>query len=370
MNRREIHPPPVQPLCDCIAEGDLESARRLLDADSSLVNATFFRSGDDRPNRLLDVAVRHKECDILRLLLERGAYSNRAIYDAAHIAYSQMQVNDPEPLRILLEEGPPFDILGAAASGRTERVAELLESEPGCIGTRDEQGRSPLCVASWIIGWPDVVTLLLEAGADPSDPADPRYPDYPNEIALRQALGHYPEDGHADVARVLLNHGGVSVYYIPPVTLEVLKQDPAGLREVLSAGADPNEPDRWGQTPVEVAAQIRGGVGTELVRVLLDAGGQPSLHLVSGNIASAELCLQRGADVNEYDQLFYLAVAYGPHETKLDVVRFLLSQGIDVNRRRSGTALDGAIECEREDIADLLRSHGGLRAAELDSGAP
>ena len=223
-------------------------------------------------------------------------------------------------------------------------------------------------MASWIIGWPDVVTLLLEAGADPSDPADPTYPDYPNEIALRQALGHYPEDGHADVVRVLLNHGAVSVYYIPPVTLEVLKQDPAGLREVLSAGADPNEPDRWGQTPVEVAAQVRGGVGTELVRVLLDAGGEPSLHLVSGNIASAELCLQRGADVNEYDQLFYLAVAYGPHETKLDVVRFLLSQGIDVNRRRSGTALDGAIECEREDIADLLRSHGGLRAAELDSG--
>lgn len=99
MNRREVHPPTVQPLCDCIAEGDLESARRLLEADSSLVSATFFWPGDDRPNRLLDVAVRHKECDILRLLLERGGYSNRAIYDAAHIAHSQMQVNDPEPLR-------------------------------------------------------------------------------------------------------------------------------------------------------------------------------------------------------------------------------------------------------------------------------
>lgn len=301
MNRREIHPPTVQPLCDCIAQGDLESARRLLDADSSLVNAIFFRPGEDRPNRPLDVAVRHKDCDLIRMLLQRGACSNRAIYDAAHISYSQMQVNDPEPLRILVEEGPPFDILGAAASGRTERVAELLDSDPGGIEVRDEQGRSPLCVASWIIGWPDVVTLLLEAGADPSDPADPRYPDYPNEIALRQALGHYPEDGHADVARVLLNRGAVSVYYIPPATVEVLKQNPAGLRKVLSPGVDPSEPDRWGQTPVEVAAQIRGDVGTELVRVLLDAGGEPSLHLVSGNIASAELCLQRGADVNEYD---------------------------------------------------------------------
>ena len=66
------------------------------------------------------------------------------------------------------------------------------------------------------------------------------------------------------------------------------------------------------------------------------------------------------------DQLFHLAVAYGPHETKLDVVRFLLSHGIDVNRRRSETALDAAIVCEREDIVDLLRSRGGLRAAELD----
>ena len=210
--------------------------------------------------------------------------------------------------------------------------------------------------------------MLLEAGADPSDPADPDYPDSPNEIALRQALGHYPEDGHADVARVLLNRGAVSVYYIPPATLEVLKQDPAGLQDVLSAGADPHEPDRWGQSPVEVAAQIRGDVGTELVMVLLEAGAEPYLHLVSGNIASAELCLQRGADVNGYDQLFYAAVAYGPHETKLDVVRSLLSQGIDVNRRRSDTALDAAIESEREDIADLLRSHGGLGAAELDSG--
>ena len=129
-----------------------------------------------------------------------------------------MQINEAESLRILVEEGPPFDILGAAASGRTERVAELLERDPGCIGARDEQGRSPLCVASWIVGWPDVVTLLLDAGADPSDPPDPKFPDYPNEIALRQALGHYPEDGHADVARVLLNRGAVSVYYIPPAT--------------------------------------------------------------------------------------------------------------------------------------------------------
>ena len=360
----------MQTLCDCIAQGDVDSVRGLLDADSSLANATFFYPGDDRPNRPLDMAVRHRHYDIIRMLLERGAYSNRAIYDAAEHAYSQMQINEAESLRLLVEEGPPFDILGAAASGRAERVAELLERDPSCIETRDEQGRSPLCVVSWIIGWPDVVTLLLEAGADPSDPADPNFPDYPNEIALRQALGHYPEDGHADVARVLLNHGAVSVYYIPPVTLEVLKQDLAGLQKVLSAGADPNEPDRWGQTPVEVAAQIRGGVGTELVRVLLDAGGEPSLHLVSGNIASAELCLQRGADVNECNQLFYLAVAYGPHETKLDVVRFLLSHGIDVNRRHSGTALDAAIECEREDIADLLRSHGGLCAAELDSGSP
>ena len=258
------------------------------------------------------------------MLLERGAYSNRAIYDAAEHAYSQMQINEAESLRLLVEEGPPFDILGAAASGRTERVAELLASDPGCIEARDEQGRSPLCVASWIVGWPEVVALLLDAGADPSDPADPRYPDYPNEIALRQALGHYAEDGHADVARVLLNRGAVSVYYIPPATVEVLKQDPAGLQKVLSAGADPDEPDRWGQPPVEVAAQIRAEVGTELTRVLLDAGAEPYLHLVSGNIASAETCLQ-----------LYLAVAYGPHETKLDVVRFLLSHGIDVNRRRS-----------------------------------
>ncbi len=357
----------MQPLYDCIAQGDADSVRGLLDADSSLVSATFFYPGDDRPNRALDMAVRHKHYDIIGMLLERGAYSNRAIYDAAEHAYSQMQINEAESLRLLVEEGPPFDILGAAASGRAERVGELLESDPGCIEARDEQGRSPLCVASWIVGWPDVVTLLLDAGADPSDPADPKYPDFPDEIALRQALGHYAEDGHADVARVLLNRGAVSAYYIPPATVEVLKQDPAGLQEVLSAGVDPDEPDRWGQPPVEVAAQIRAEVGTELVRVLLDAGAEPYLHLVSGNIGSAELCLQRGADVNGYDQLLYLAVAYGPHETKLDVVRFLLSHGIDVNRRRSATALDAAIECEREDIADLLRSRGGLRAVELDS---
>ena len=113
------------------------------------------------------------------MLVERGAYSNRAIYDAAEHAYSQMQINEAESLRILVEEGPPFDILGAAASGRTERVAELLERDPGCIGARDEQGRGPLCVASWIVGWPDVVTLLLDAGADPSDPADPKVPGLP-----------------------------------------------------------------------------------------------------------------------------------------------------------------------------------------------
>ena len=80
-NRREIRPATMQPLCDCIAQGDVESVRGLLDADSSLVNATFYYPGDDRPNRArysgASQTLRH------RPHAAGTAYSNRAIYDAA-----------------------------------------------------------------------------------------------------------------------------------------------------------------------------------------------------------------------------------------------------------------------------------------------
>jgi ankyrin repeat protein len=144
----------------------------------------------------------------------------------------------------LLEAGPELGVLEAAAVGRTERLAALLDARPEAIRERTPEGFTALGLAAFL-GGPGAVRVLLERGADPDDDAD-------NPFGVR------------------------------PVHAAAASGDHATMRLLLDAGAEPDLRQQGGFTALHAAAH-RDDV--ELARLLLDHGADRALTTDDGRDA-------------------------------------------------------------------------------------
>jgi uncharacterized protein len=194
-------------LVSAITSGDAETVRALLAEDPQLASA---RDGNGLPVVLL--ALFHQQ---------------REAADA------------------LLAAGPELGILEAAATGRAERVRELLAGDPEARYARTPEGFTTLGLAAFL-GGSTVVALLLEAGADPDDDAD-------NPSRVR------------------------------PVHAAAAARDVESLRLLLEAGADPNVRQQGGLTPLHAAAHADH---EEMARLLLEHGADPSAKADDGRDAA------------------------------------------------------------------------------------
>lgn len=136
-------------------------------------------------------------------------------------------------LAALLDRRPPLDLFEAAALGRTDILAELLDSGDE-VGAWSADGFSPLHLAAFF-GRVATVRLLLERGAPV---------DRPSRNGLKVTPLHSAAAGH---------HAGIGAL-------------------LLAAGADPNAKQQGGFVPLHAAAQHGDAA---LVRALLDHGADP-----------------------------------------------------------------------------------------------
>src|ERR671935_2439721 len=65
----------------------------------------------------------------------------------------------------LLAGNPPLSVFEAAATGRTDRMRELLDDDPSLANTFGDDGFHPVGLAAFF-GHVDTTRLLLERGAD------------------------------------------------------------------------------------------------------------------------------------------------------------------------------------------------------------
>jgi ankyrin repeat protein len=186
-----------------IASGDAETVRALLAEDPSLASA---RDGSGLPAVLL-------------------ALFNR-----------QREVAD-----VLLAAEPELGILEAAATGRADRLRDLLDADPGARQARTPEGFTPLGLAAFL-GGPAAVQVLLDHGADADDDAD-------NQFGVR------------------------------PVHAAAAAHDHETMRLLLEAGADPNLRQQGGFTPLHEAAHTDD---VDMARLLLANGADPSLTTDDG----------------------------------------------------------------------------------------
>lgn len=175
------------------------------------------------------------------------------------ILFAQYRLWD-EVVQALLEAQPELDVFEAAAVGRRERVAELVDAAPDLVGARSDDGFTALHLAAFF-GRADVTRLLLERGAEVAAPS---------RNMMRVSPLHSAVAGrNVEIAEMLLSAGaGPNARQQggwTPLHAAAEGGDVAMATLLLSGGAEPDVENEQGKTPLEMAA----GNGHEGVAALL-----------------------------------------------------------------------------------------------------
>jgi ankyrin repeat protein len=204
-----------EPVAAAIRGRDLGGVRSLLDAAPELL-----RTGDQRSNQPIHWAVMTRQLDMIDEILARGADINAARHDGARPIQltngdyhfrgwrdvpEGLAATPADVLAHLRARGADCDICTAASIGDLDCVKELLDQDPSLANRVDRYvtyyrgSGSPLRNAA-AGGYVEIVTLLLEHGADPN---------LPEEGIAPRGHGLYSAvyNGHFEIAKLLLEHG-------------------------------------------------------------------------------------------------------------------------------------------------------------------
>ncbi|MGD8367772.1 MAG: ankyrin repeat domain-containing protein [Desulfobacterales bacterium] len=200
-------------------------------------------------------------------------------------------------------EDPNRELMDRVVSNEAVAVEALLQKGADVNYRDPDSGTTPLIMAS-TYGFAEIARLLIEKGADVN------LQDHNGATALIGACRRYPE-----IARLLLANGA-DVGVVSPV------------------------------------------IGGPFAAAIMYAIGQ------EGDTSLAELLLKKGASVNEAATEGRLA-GYTPlmmavDRDSLEVVRFLVENGADVNARAAdgATALSKAKKKDADPIVEYLQQHG------------
>ncbi len=298
--------------------GLVESLRRMLEADASLIDA----KGVDNCTPLHFA----RNVETAQLLLTHGARIDARDQDHWSTPAQWLIGDAPEVARFLLTQGATPDIFLAAALGDRNLAESLIRSDPGCVAHRI--GRLPHfpppghgrggTIYQWTLG----------------------FNSYPHQIAWKQ--------GHQDLFEYLYEHSGTSIRLIVSCLL-----GRRGEAEVLAA-AHPGLVASLAPEEHELVARYcwETNLNIEAVRLMLDVGfplthpershGYTPLHNAAwaGSAELVDLLLERGHPVDIVDP--------GYHATPL------------------GFALHDCLVEKRHPEGDFVHVVGAL----LDAGSP
>lgn len=162
----------------------------------------------------------------------------------------------------LISKAPSLTIYEAAATGKIERVKELLEEDPRLLNFISHDGWTPLHLAAFF-GQPLVAEFLIDLGADMLAVSQNSNTVMPLHSALASGktdVAMLLIDKGADVSAPQLTHGYTPLHYAAAGGLETVG------RRLLEMGADPNVAAVDGKTPIDMATEKGHPEFAELLR--------------------------------------------------------------------------------------------------------
>lgn len=213
----------------------------------------------------LGAALSEGDIETARFLLDSGADVN-----AFHYHVSAVVAGDAERLRFLIAAGSDIDshsdeqspALIYAVGDDDEEIARLLLDAGADVDARNRDRETPLLIAA-TAGHTGIVRRLLDAGADVDKRNKWRW----------TALMNAARRGRLDTVRVLVeasaNVNARSNGRNTPLTLAARHGDADVVRFLLDAGADPNHRNREGDSPISIAESLDHH---EVIQALKDHG--------------------------------------------------------------------------------------------------
>src|SRR5258705_2463203 len=281
-------------------------------------------------------AARNGDADALRALLKRGADVNAAAADGTTALHWASYRDALDSADLLIRAGARVDAandLGAtplwmaSLNGSSAMVRRLLQAgaHPNLALLL---GETPLMIASRS-GSPDVVTQLIDKGANVNT-RGPR-----GQTALMWAVS----EQHPDVVKVLLAHGA-DIQARSDALSQMMAAPPHGKPEynrMIPFG---------GETALMFAARV-------------------------GDLASAQLLVAAGANVNDADAWGVSAMVLAAHSGVGEIANLLLDKGANANSTGPGfTALHEAIMRRDEQMVTALLAHGANPNTPLATWTP
>ena len=362
----------------------------------------------------LEMAIRHKHMDIMRLLLASGAtakYQAGSHYSFLHEAIDQRHSNDTIRMLIDKEADVHYMRFGgsvlacAARNGDRELIRILLRA--GAHVNQDFRGKMNALQVAIESENLEVVTALIDSGADinapPEDEIDEAYENgqvWKSLDCLKSPIQLASEVNSAQLVQILVLEGAyvdacpLAKVSCPSIEYEDKDEDDYPddfhftalqmatknsnaeiVRMLLQAGADVDERGHSGDTPLQIGA-AEGEA--KILSVLLEHGaninapaseykyGRTALQAAAstGNREIVQQMLKAGAEVNAIASPRYgcttlqAAVESGNGE----LVMMLISIGADVNAPASElggrTCLQAAAETARADLVHMLLRQG------------
>jgi len=281
-------------------------------------------------------AAKGGDWEAVRVLLEQGADVTATAPDGATALHWASYWDDVETARLLIRAGAEVSAandLGAtplwiaSLNGSVSMAATLLEAgaDPNVALL---SGESPVMTASRT-GNPQVVERLLASGADPNARATR------GQTALMWAAGQR----HSDVVGVLLEYGA-DIHARSETWSQIMAISPH------SNPANQQDVPHGGNTALTFAARV-------------------------GDLSSARILVNAGADVNDADARGVSATVLAVHSGFGDLAEFLLSEGADPSAAEAGfSALHVAILRRDERMAGRLLELGADPNARLTNWTP
>jgi len=377
------------PLQWAVYDGDLEKARRLIRAGADVAAVNNYGAS------AMGLAAEEGNADMIALLLESGA-----------------NADSPNP------DG--MTALQAVARTGNIKAAQLLLNAGATVDAKERFGGQTALMWASARRHPEMMQLLISRGANVNAASTDR--NYQRHVTAEgrpkslDAGGLTPllyaarENCMACVDVLLKNKADINLPDpdgVPPLLVAIMNANWDLARQLIMAGADVNQWDMFGETPLFNAINQRNkadngrGVvdpsntvtGLDVVKLLLDHGASPNSQLffkpanLSGttntrgstpliraaNNADMEvfkLLLEHGADATLYmadrqTPIHAVIAGRASEQQAIEMIKLLQKAGTDVNvvalvnhreEIRGGTALHYAVRKRQKEVIKLLAS--------------